>query len=99
MAYDMDLLVEAELASVPEEEQIKAWNAFESEGDRYLKPVLQRMIGTEELKGKELDRAYEWLRLLRLRFARRRKGLLLKLRAKLVKGTCSLGASVAFTRH
>jgi hypothetical protein len=73
--YDMDLLVEAELTSVPEEEQIKAWNAFESEGDRYLKPVLQRMGGTEELKGKELDRAYEWLRLLRLRFRKEKESI------------------------
>ncbi|MGO4269621.1 HRDC domain-containing protein [Paenibacillus sp. TAF58] len=71
--YDMDPLVEAELASIPEEEQIKAWNAFESEGDRYLKPVLQRIVGTDELKGKELDRAYEWLRLLRLRFRREKE--------------------------
>lgn len=71
--YEMDPLVEAELATIPEEEQIKAWNAYESEGDRYLKPVLQRLIGTEELKGKELDRAYEWLRLLRLRFRREKE--------------------------
>ncbi|OPH61330.1 hypothetical protein BC351_15460 [Paenibacillus ferrarius] len=73
--YDMDPLVEAELTSVPEEEHIKAWSAFESEGDRYLKPVLQRIMGTEELKGKELDRAYEWLRLLRLRFRREKENL------------------------
>ncbi|MDD9266291.1 HRDC domain-containing protein [Paenibacillus sp. GCM10023248] len=73
--YDMDPLVEAELAQVPEEEQIKAWNAFESVGDRYLKPVLQRMCGTEELKGKELDRTYEWLRLLRLRFRREKESM------------------------
>ncbi|MNR66515.1 hypothetical protein D3C85_1900370 [compost metagenome] len=65
--------MEAELASIPEEEQIKAWNAYESEGDRYLKPVLKSLIGTEELKGKELDRAYEWLRLLRLRFRREKE--------------------------
>ncbi|MBD0380120.1 HRDC domain-containing protein [Paenibacillus sedimenti] len=68
--YDMDSLVEAELGSVSEEDQIKAWSAFEAEGDRYLKPVLQRIASAEELKGKELDRAYEWLRLLRLRFRR-----------------------------
>ncbi|MGG1514384.1 HRDC domain-containing protein [Paenibacillus oryzisoli] len=68
--YDMEPLVEAELASIPEEEQIKAWQAFETGGDRYLKPVLQRLTGEAELKGKELDRAYEWLRLLRIRFRR-----------------------------
>lgn len=73
--YDMDSLVEAELAEVPEEEQIKAWNAFESEGCRYLKPVLQRISGAEELKGKELDRAYEWLRLLRLRYRKEKESM------------------------
>ncbi|WNR43567.1 HRDC domain-containing protein [Paenibacillus roseipurpureus] len=71
--YDMDPLVEAELTAIPEEEQIKAWNSYESEGDRYLKPVLKSLTGTEELKGKELDRAYEWLRLLRLRFRREKE--------------------------
>ncbi|NEW08210.1 aldolase [Paenibacillus sp. SYP-B3998] len=73
--YDMDPLVDTELTSVSEEEQIKAWNAFESEGDRYLKPVLQRINTTEELKGKALDRAYEWLRLLRLRFRREKESI------------------------
>ncbi|MFD0697483.1 HRDC domain-containing protein [Paenibacillus sp. GCM10027628] len=71
--YDMDPLVEAELSSVSEEDQIKAWSAFEAEGDRYLKPVLQRFASAEELKGKELDRAYEWLRLLRLRYRREKE--------------------------
>jgi len=68
--YNMDPLIEAELRTVSEEEQIKAWNAFETEGERYLKPVLLHMTEGEELKGKELDRAYEWLRLLRLRYRR-----------------------------
>lgn len=66
--YDMDSLIDAELQSVQEEEQIRAWSAFETEGDRYLKPILQKVYGQEELKDKDLDRAYEWLRLLRLRF-------------------------------
>jgi hypothetical protein len=66
--YDMESLIEAELNSVPEEEQIRAWSAVEVEGDRYLKPVLHRLYSAEELKDKDLDRAYEWLRLLRLRF-------------------------------
>ncbi|MEW9699648.1 HRDC domain-containing protein [Paenibacillus sp. SI8] len=73
--YDMDPLIETELSPIPEEEQIKAWSAFETEGDRYLKPVLQRMTAAEELKGKELDRAYEWLRLLRLRFRREKDSI------------------------
>ncbi|UJF34531.1 HRDC domain-containing protein [Paenibacillus hexagrammi] len=71
--YDMEPLIEAELHEVAEEDQIKAWNAFETEGHRYLKPVLQRIVAMEEMKGKELDRAYEWLRLLRLRFRREKE--------------------------
>lgn len=68
--YDLEPLIEAELNDIAEEEQIRAWSAFETEGDRYLKPVLHKLYGTDELKDKDLDRAYEWLRLLRLRFRR-----------------------------
>jgi hypothetical protein len=73
--YDMEPLVEAELAAISEEDQIKAWNAFETEGDRYLKPVLHRIFAAEELKDKDLDRAYEWLRLLRLRFRKEKENV------------------------
>lgn len=66
--YDVDMLLDAELGSVAEEEQKKAWQAFETEGPRYLKPVLHRMYSEQELKELDLDRAYEWLRLLRLKF-------------------------------
>ncbi|MNI04509.1 HRDC domain protein [compost metagenome] len=68
--YDMDPIVEAELQSVSEEDQISAWSAYETEGDRYLKPILHKMFGADALKGKDIDRTYEWLRLLRLRFRR-----------------------------
>jgi hypothetical protein len=73
--YDMEPLVEAELASISEEDQIKAWNAFETEGDRYLKPVLHRIFAANEFKDKDLDRAYEWLRLLRLRFRKEKESM------------------------
>jgi hypothetical protein len=73
--YDMEPLVEAELAAISEEDQIKAWNAFETEGDRYLKPVLHRIFAAEEIKDKDLDRAYEWLRLLRLRFRKEKESV------------------------
>lgn len=73
--YDMEPLIDAELQAISEDAQIKAWNAFEIEGDRYLKPVLQHLMLTEELKGKELDRTYEWLRLLRLRYRREKEGV------------------------
>jgi hypothetical protein len=73
--YDMDTLVEVELQSIQEEDQIRAWSAFETEGDRYLKPVLQKVYGQDELKDKDLDRVYEWLRLLRLRFRREKENV------------------------
>jgi hypothetical protein len=73
--YDMEPLVEAELTAISEEDQIKAWNAFETEGDRYLKPILHRIYAVEELKDKDLNRAYEWLRLLRLRYRKEKESM------------------------
>lgn len=72
--YDTEPLVEVELQRVPMAEQEAAWKALEEEGDRYLKPLLKKVYGEEELKGKDLDQAYEWLRLIRLRY-RREKAL------------------------
>ena len=66
--YDLDAFIDSELQHVPTAEQELAWRAFESEGDRYLKPVLKKMYNEEEIKGKDLDLTYEWLRLLRMRF-------------------------------
>jgi len=67
---EIEPLIEVELQAVPKEEQIRALQAFEAEGDRYLKPVLQRLYGQDAPNDKEADRIYEWLRLLRLRFRR-----------------------------
>ncbi|WP_248930254.1 HRDC domain-containing protein [Paenibacillus hamazuiensis] len=66
--YDMTPLADAELKSVPAAEVEKALGAFDLLGDRYLKPVLESMYKPDELKGKEIDRIYEWLRLLRLKY-------------------------------
>jgi superfamily II DNA helicase RecQ len=66
--YNVDALLHAELENVSEAEREKAWRAFELEGVRYLKPVLHRMYSESELKALDLDRAYEWLRLLRLQY-------------------------------
>ncbi|MBP1993481.1 HRDC domain-containing protein [Paenibacillus eucommiae] len=73
--YDMEPLVKAELAAVSEEHLLKAWTAFETEGDRYLKPILQLIFNADELKDKELDYAYEWLRLLRLKFRKEKESI------------------------
>jgi hypothetical protein len=68
--YDLEPYVEQMLRNVPVEEQNMAWSAFESQGDRYLKPVLQALYKKDELEGKDIDRIYEWLRLLRMKFRR-----------------------------
>ncbi|KIL41904.1 hypothetical protein SD70_04720 [Gordoniibacillus kamchatkensis] len=66
--YDVEPLLQAELEHVAEDERRKAWRAFELEGVRYLKPVLHRMYSEQELRALDLDRVYEWLRLLRLQY-------------------------------
>jgi hypothetical protein len=68
--YDLEPYIESALQAVPAEEQELAWAAFELQGDRYLKPVLQSIYKQDELDGKEVDRIYEWLRLLRIKFRR-----------------------------
>ena len=66
--YDMDSFIDGELQHVPTADQELAWKAFESEGDQYLKPVLKKIYNEEEMKSKDLDLTYEWLRLLRMRY-------------------------------
>lgn len=66
--YDVDPLIDRELTEMPETEQVQVWQSFESLGDRFLKPVLEKVYGEGALKGKLLDEAYERLRLIRLRY-------------------------------
>jgi hypothetical protein len=66
--YDLDTFIDGELQNVPTADQEMAWKAFETEGDRYLKPVLKKIYNEEEIKDKDLDLTYEWLRLLRMRY-------------------------------
>ncbi len=68
--YDLEPYIDRMLSEVPEKEREAAWQAFELQGDRYLKPILQAMYKQEELSAKDADRVYEWLRLLRLKFRR-----------------------------
>ncbi len=66
--YDVLPWVLNELQSISEEDQQKAWESFEVEGDRYLKPVLLRTFTSEELENKQIEVLYEWLRLLRIKY-------------------------------
>ncbi len=66
--YDMDSFIDGELQHISTADQELAWKAFETEGDQYLKPVLKKIYSEEEIKSKDLDLTYEWLRLLRMRY-------------------------------
>ncbi|TDG00478.1 HRDC domain-containing protein [Paenibacillus piri] len=72
--YDLEPLIEQALRDVSSELQELAWAAFELHGTRYLKPVLLSLYKQEELEGQEVDRIYEWLRLLRMKFRRANGG-------------------------
>lgn len=71
--YDVDKIIDAELGRIADNEREKAVSAFKELGDRYLKPVLKAVYGEDTLKEQDADRAYEWLRLLRIRL-RKEKG-------------------------
>lgn len=68
--YDIEPLIERELGKMPEAEQQLVWDALQSVGDRYLKPVLYKVYGEEAVQGKPLDLLYDRLRLIRLRYRR-----------------------------
>lgn len=66
--YDLSVWLEKELATMPAEERKKAWRAFEELGDRYLKPILQKVYSEEELAERPIDEIYEKLRMIRIQF-------------------------------
>lgn len=70
--YDLEPLIGNELAEMPEEEQQLVWEALQSVGDRYLKPVLQQVYGTSDAGALSMpiELLYERLRLIRLRYRR-----------------------------
>ncbi|WP_127489220.1 HRDC domain-containing protein [Paenibacillus ehimensis] len=68
--YDLQSYIEGQLEQVPEPERELAWKAFQQQGDRYLKPILQTVYSQKELTAQDTDRVYEWLRMLRMKFRR-----------------------------
>lgn len=67
--YDMEPMIEPVLRGLPQQEIDEAWRAFGDSGDRFLKPIVKRIYGADrELTGAQLEKTYEWLRLLRLRY-------------------------------
>lgn len=65
---ELEPLLAAELGQVPQTLLDRAWREFAVAGDRFLRPVLQRIYDVKTLDEAALGRAYEWLRLLRIRF-------------------------------
>ena len=70
--YDFETWIDVELQGMDGADRELAWKAMQAEGDKYLKPIMKKMFTEEELKHKDLDQMYEWLRLIRLRFRRER---------------------------
>lgn len=70
--YSTEILLEIELQGMNDEEQVAVWSAFEELGDTFLKPVLQRVYGTENesVKIGNVDQLYERIRMIRIRFRR-----------------------------
>ncbi|RXZ80118.1 aldolase [Paenibacillaceae bacterium] len=69
--YDLETFIERELENVPDHEQQRLWDALETVGDRYLKPVLKQAYNAEELKSSSIEVLYDRLRLVRLRYRRK----------------------------
>jgi len=69
--YDIERLVEAELRQVKPDERESADKLFRELGDRYLKPIVTRLLPKASPGDRELERAYEWLRLYRLQYRRK----------------------------
>jgi hypothetical protein len=65
--YDVDALVELELGSIDHEEQQQVHELFTELGDKYLKPVLFKLYNEQQLKEKDVNKTYEWMRLVRLK--------------------------------
>ncbi|WP_158630079.1 HRDC domain-containing protein [Cohnella sp. AR92] len=70
--YDVLPIVDQELASVAEGEIEQAEIAMKELGDRYLKPLYQRLYSSEAAGGGQAEQHYERLRMIRIRYRRKR---------------------------
>lgn len=66
--YSIERLIQLELKEVAKEEQEAIWKGYEEIGDALLKPVLHRVYGAETVEGRDMDKLYEHLRLIRIQF-------------------------------
>jgi hypothetical protein len=67
---DMEPIIAAELQDIPISEQQRVRTMFASAGDRYLKPIYQKLIGDQPWKEMTAEAAYEKLRLFRMQHRR-----------------------------
>lgn len=68
--YDVLPVVDKELFELSPEESLQIELAIEQLGDRYLKPLLRKVYGESGSNDQEVERQYEKLRMMRIRFRR-----------------------------
>lgn len=71
--YDVLPVVDKELSEITPEESAQIESALSELGDRYLKPLLRKVYGDVTSSEQEVERQYEKLRMMRIRFRRVRK--------------------------
>lgn len=64
--YAIESWIETELKTIPLEKRELALKEFKAQGDRFLRPIAEKVYGKEELKLQKTDEMYGWLRMLRL---------------------------------
>jgi hypothetical protein len=68
--YDVLPVVDQELRELTPEETLQIETAIQQLGDRYLKPLLRKVYGESSSDEQEIERQYEKLRMMRIRFRR-----------------------------
>jgi hypothetical protein len=68
--YDVLPVVDKELSHLTAEESVEIESALNELGDRYLKPLLRKVYGDVTSSEQEVERQYEKLRMMRIRFRR-----------------------------
>ncbi len=68
--YDVLPVVDKELQELSSEESLQIEAAIAQLGDRYLKPLLRKVYGDSNNNDQEVERQYEKLRMMRIRFRR-----------------------------
>lgn len=73
--YHVEPLIELELNEISSAEQELIWRAIEETGGTYLKPVFIKAFGSdsEQFSSQEAARAYEKIRLIRMRYNREKE--------------------------